>query len=90
MHPLSIYLSLVLAALFWRRATPAGALASMVTALTTALAWEIGDGEAWAAERLALPEDARVGAVIPAVLVAGLVLVVVSLVTRPRDEGLAA
>lgn len=80
----------LLAALFWRRATPAGALASMVTALTTALAWEIGGGEAWAAAHLGLPEDARVGAVIPAVLVAGLVLVAVSLVTRPRDEGAAA
>ena len=74
----------LLAALFWRRATPAGAVTAMLTAVTTALLWHNLDGGAWAVAALDLPAGTRVDAVLPAVGVACLALVGVSLVTRPR------
>jgi len=74
----------LLAALFWRRATPAGAVASMVTATGVAIAWKTNDLGAPAAARLGLPPDTRVDAVVPSILVALVVLVGVSLGTRPR------
>ena len=73
----------LVAALFWPRATPAGAVASMVTSVTVAVAWKRGDVGPRAAEALG-DAGGSVGAVVPAVLVAGVVLVGVSLVTRPR------
>jgi SSS family solute:Na+ symporter len=74
----------LLAALFWRRATPAGAVASMVTATSFAIWWKLAERSAWAAEQLGQPEGSTVGAVVPAIVVACVALVGVSLVTRPR------
>lgn len=72
----------LLAALFWRRATAAGALASMVTGTSVALWWKLSERSAWAAELLGQPEGSKVDAVVPAILVATVALVGVSLVTR--------
>jgi SSS family solute:Na+ symporter/sodium/proline symporter len=74
----------LLAALFWRRATPAGAVASMLCATSLALVWKINDYGAEAARYFGQPEGSRVGAVIPSILVASVVLVTVSLMTKPR------
>jgi len=74
----------LLAALFWRRATPAGAVASMVTATSFAIWWKLAERSAWAAEQLGQPEGSTVGAVVPAIVVACVALIGVSLVTRPR------
>ncbi len=74
----------LLAALFWKRATPAGAVASMISAGTTAIVWKTCSLGTWAVTKLGLPPGSRVDAVVPAVLVAVLVLVGVSLLTRPR------
>jgi SSS family transporter len=76
----------LLAALFWRRATPAGAVASMLTATGFAIWWELNDRSSWAVEMLDLPEGSSVGAVVPAIVVACVALVGISLVTRPRPE----
>ncbi len=78
----------LLAALFWRRATPAGAVASMVTAVTTAIVWRNNDLSEVLARALELPEGTRVDAVIPSIVVASVVLIGVSLCTRPRASGL--
>lgn len=75
----------LLAALFWKRATPAGAVASMLTATTTAIVWKSADLGAWAGAALGQPEGTSVDAVLPATLVAATMLVVVSLCTRPRE-----
>lgn len=74
----------LLAALFWKRATPAGAVASMITATLTAIVWKSADLGTWAGDALGQPEGTSVGAVIPATIVAATMLVVVSLCTRPR------
>lgn len=74
----------LLAALFWRRATPAGAVASMVTATSVALVWKTRGLGAEVAAWIGAPEGTRVDAVIPSILVAAVVLIGVSLVTRPR------
>lgn len=73
----------LVAALFWPRATPAGAVASMVTAVAVAIAWKVGEVGPRAAELLG-DAGGSVGAVVPAVVVSAVVLVGVSLVTRPR------
>ncbi len=75
----------LLAAIFWKRATPAGAVASLVASTSTAIAWKTGGGSEWAVRMLGQPESVRIDAVIPAVLVATVALVGVSLVTRPRE-----
>ena len=83
------------AAYFWRRATTAGAIASIVTGVATACAWRwvtsaheallgagwdgLGALGRWGAE-------AGVDAVIPAILLSILVLVAVSLASPPPDE----
>lgn len=72
----------LLAALFWRRATPAGAIASMLVGTSTAVAWKANDWGPVAARALGRP-DAAVDAVVPAILVAAVALVGVSLATRP-------
>jgi Na+/proline symporter len=79
----------LLAALFWKRATPAGAVASMVTATTTAIVWKSADLGAWAGAALGQPEGTSVGAVLPATVVAAVMLVVVSLCTKPREAAAA-
>ena len=76
----------LMAALFWRRATPAGAVASMLTAPAFAIVWKSQELSPWAASLLGQPEGTSVDAVVPSILVAAVVLVVVSLATRPRDE----
>lgn len=74
----------LLAALFWKRATPAGALASMLAGSGAVIVWEAADLGAAAGAALGLPPGERVGAVLPAAALAGVLLVGVSLVTRPR------
>ena len=82
-----------LAAFFWKRATPAGAVASMVAGMGAATAWEFWLGarlESWATEagRTGLTEFfGGIGAALPAVAFSVLVLVGVSLATRPRENG---
>ncbi|MAF65697.1 MAG: sodium:solute symporter [Planctomycetes bacterium] len=77
----------LLAALFWKGATPAGALASMVTGLVTAICWEVHLGD-WVVERSGdgpLAEVlAHLDAALPAVCVSVAALVLVSLCTNPR------
>jgi Na+/proline symporter len=74
----------LLAALFWRRATPAGAVGGMLAGMTTVIVWEAAALSARAAAALGQPEETVVEAVIPAILVASAVLIGLSLVTRPR------
>ena len=77
----------LVAALFWKRATTWGAVASMVVGPAVAVTWEAQGMSAVAANWMGLPEGTAVGAVVPAVLVSAVVLVAVSLVTRPRPTG---
>lgn len=77
----------LLAALFWKRATPAGAVASMVVGVGTAVAWKANEWSEPAAQWLGQPEGSGVGAVVPSVLVACVVLVGVSLCTRVKAAG---
>lgn len=74
----------LVAALFWPRATPAGAVASMVTAVSVAVWWKVADVGPRAAAWLG-DAGGSVGAVVPAVLVAAVVLVGVSL-AGPRPS----
>ena len=78
----------LLAAFFWPRATPAGAVGAMIAGLAGASAWRFGGGAALASasadaglEGLA-PFLAQIGAALPAVVFSTLVLVVLSLLTR--------
>ncbi|MCB9915140.1 MAG: sodium:solute symporter family protein [Planctomycetes bacterium] len=80
----------LLAALFWKRATTAGALASMVVGLGSAVAWHVGLG-ARLAEALRAGGHAQAAAFVgdldaalPAVLVSLAALVLVSLLGAPR------
>ncbi len=84
----------LLAALFWPRATGAGALASMVVGLVAATGWELGGGAAL--RELATSAGARglaeflgyLDAALPAVCLSVGTLVLVSLLTRPaQPEG---
>ena len=50
----------LLAALFWKRATPAGAITGMVSAVTLAVIWKIGELGRWSAEVLDLPAGAEI------------------------------
>ncbi len=84
----------LLAALFWPRATGAGALASMVVGLVAATGWELGGGAAL--RELATSAGARglaeflgyLDAALPAVCLSVATLVLVSLLTRPaQPEG---
>jgi len=80
----------LLAALFWKRATPAGAVASMLVAPACAVLWRnLALGEP-AARWLGQPAGTSIDAVVPSILVAVLVLVTVSLAGRPRAAQPAA
>jgi solute:Na+ symporter, SSS family len=80
----------LLAALFWKGATPAGAVCSMVTGLGTAIAWEFWLGERltqWTAEAdmPGIHEFLQnLDAALPAVVVSVLALVVVSKLGRKQ------
>ncbi len=80
----------LLAALFWKGATPAGALASMIVGLCAATLWQFKLGEVLTS---AAAESGFVGlhdflqhldAALPAVLISVLTLVLVSLCTQDR------
>ena len=73
----------LLAALFWKRATPVGSVSSMIAATVTAIAWQALDLSEPAARALGQPPGSVVEAVVPAALVAGAVLVGVSLLGAP-------
>jgi len=64
----------VMAAFFWKRATPAGGASSIAAGMTVTLIWEIGK------QPLGLPT------VYPALAASLLALVVVSLLSKPPDE----
>ena len=86
------------AAFFWKRATGAGALSSMITGVLTAIAWNVCIERAvltdWAAssgyEGLAdlckTANERGIDAVIPAVIVSVFVLIGVSLAGSPPDR----
>jgi SSS family solute:Na+ symporter len=80
----------LLAALFWRGATPAGAVTSMLTGLATASLWEFSlravavDAARGAGLEAAADFLARLDAALPAVLVSVLALVLVSRFTPTR------
>ncbi len=86
----------LLAALFWKGATPAGAVASMLTGLGTAIAWEFWLGEritTWAGEAGMTGTHEflqNLDAALPAVLVSVFALVVVSRFGRPNSDALSA
>jgi SSS family transporter len=79
----------LLAALFWKGATPAGAVTSMVTGLGTAVLWEF-----WLGPKLVASSGdgglavflSTLDAALPAVCVSIAALVVVSSFTKPRAE----
>ncbi|GAB3262729.1 sodium:solute symporter family protein [Arthrobacter pigmenti] len=66
----------VLAALFWKRATPAGAMASMIIGGMLTIVWE------------ASGMSANINAVIVSLPVAVVVLIVASLLSKPKQESL--
>ena len=74
----------LLAALFWKRATPAGAVCSMLVAGATTAVWFGLDGPTRSAAALGLPAGTEIDAVIPSILLATATLIAVSLCTRPR------
>jgi Na+/proline symporter len=74
----------LVAALFWRRVTPVGALASMGIGPATAIVWKVNELNTVFAAHFAQPELEKVGAVVPAVVLSTVVLVAVSLLTRVR------
>ncbi len=65
-----------LAAVYWKRATPAGVLASMIGGAFTNAFWDV----------LGLRELTRIHPFFAGVLVSGILLVVVSLMTKPMPE----
>ncbi|MCZ6596379.1 MAG: sodium:solute symporter family protein [Planctomycetota bacterium] len=87
----------ILAAYFWKRATLAGAVSSMLTGVSTALVWKwltVESSQTWAdGAGLGFLGDlgrwatkSGVEAIIPAIVVSIVVLIVVSLLTPPPDE----
>ncbi|MCB9898726.1 MAG: sodium:solute symporter family protein [Planctomycetes bacterium] len=68
----------LLAALFWKGATPAGAIASMLVGTGTAIVWKANDLGAWTLQAW----GAEMDAVVPGIVVATVALVGVSVVTR--------
>lgn len=82
----------LLAALFWKRATSAGALSSMGVGLSVATWWQFGLGGALASSAESAGFQnlheflANLDAALPAILVSVLTLVLVSLCTRPEAE----
>ena len=76
----------MIAAFFWPRATKAGATASMLAGLVTALGWSYVQMKGWWKSEFGWESIQSVNAVLPALLIAVVVLVVVSLMTPPPDE----
>ncbi len=74
----------LVAALFWSRVTPAGALTSMAVGPATAIIWKLNGLNESLASAFNEPELAGVDAVVPAIAAATLTLVCVSLATKPR------
>ncbi len=75
----------ILAAFFWRRATAAGAVSSIASGMAATFVWQFGAGAGWLR---GLPEAiAALDPVIPALSLAVIVLIVVSLATpAPAEE----
>jgi SSS family solute:Na+ symporter len=76
----------LLAALFWKRATPAAAVSAMLIAGTTTALWFAFDGATRSAAALGLPPGTEVDAVIPAILLATATLIGVSLLVPHRRQ----
>jgi len=72
----------VAAALFWKRATKAGAVTSILTGVVVTLLWELVLKNALAA---GFPLVAKLDAVLPALTLSVVALVVVSLLTKNRE-----
>ncbi len=78
----------LLAAYFWKRATSAGAVASMIAGVVSAILWEVlARGQNPIAE---FAETWSVDAVVPAITTSLVVLVLVSLATPPPDAARAS
>lgn len=75
----------LLAAFFWKRASTAGALSSILSGTVVTLVWKNFGLAETVPERLGLPAGTVVDAVIPAVTVSLLMLVGVSLITKPSN-----
>jgi SSS family transporter len=73
----------VVAGLFWKRATKAGAIASILTGIVITLFWEILLKDALAKSS---PVIAKLDAVLPALSMSIIALVVVSLLTKSREN----
>lgn len=76
----------LLAAYFWPRATPAGAVAAMLVGLASAISWRnvVEQSGPHPADWIQRMKELEIDAVLPATLASVLVLVVVSLFTSPR------
>lgn len=70
----------VLAAFFWKRATPAAGAASIFAGMLTTLGWQF-----WVQPSLAETTIGAVNAVIPALLFSTATLILVSVATRPPE-----
>lgn len=75
----------LLAAFFWKRATTAGALGSILSGTVVTVVWKNFGLAGWVPEFFGLPEGTVVDAVIPAATISLLILVGVSLITKPSN-----
>lgn len=80
----------LIAAFFWKRASAAGAVGSILAGTAVTLAWETMGLGSRIPPQLGFPPSVTIDAVIPAIIVSVLTLVLVSLATAPpRKEQLA-
>ncbi|MDG2147956.1 MAG: sodium:solute symporter family protein [Planctomycetota bacterium] len=76
----------LVAALFWKRATRLGALASMIAGPLTAILWKVFGWNTVLAQHFAEPELEKVSAVVPAICVSTVVLFGLSVSTTSPDR----
>ncbi|MBI4468533.1 MAG: sodium:solute symporter family protein [Acidobacteria bacterium] len=76
----------LIAAFFWKRATAAGAIASIVAGTAVTLIWEVTGLGTSTPLRLGFPEGVTIEAVVPAILISVATLITVSLLTPPPHE----
>jgi SSS family solute:Na+ symporter/sodium/proline symporter len=77
----------LLAAFFWKRATTAGGISSIIVGTLVTVIWKNWDLGSSVPQAVGLAEGTRIDAVIPAITLSVLTLIIVSLVTkRPPDD----
>jgi SSS family solute:Na+ symporter/sodium/proline symporter len=77
----------LLAAFFWKRATTAGGISSILAGTLVTVIWKNWDLGSSVPQALGLAEGTQIDAVIPAIILSVLTLIVVSLATkRPPDD----